>query len=123
MTIRLYFDEDSSRHSLARELRFRGADVITAIEAGMVGRADEQQLEWTASNGRALYSFNRGDFYSLHTTWLCEGRHLRASSSRDRACLWANRCGACCASPAPSQQKKCGTESNFSAAGAQACDL
>ena len=75
MTIRLYFDEDSSRHSLARELRFRGADVITAIEAGMVGRADEQQLEWTASNGRALYSFNRGDFYSLHTTWLCEGRH------------------------------------------------
>jgi hypothetical protein len=73
--IRLYFDEDSARHSLARELRFRGADVITPMDAGMAGRADEQQLEWAASNGRALYSFNRGDFYSLHTTWLREGRH------------------------------------------------
>jgi hypothetical protein len=73
--IRLYFDEDSARHSLARELRFRGADVITASEAGMAERADEQQLEWAASNGRALYSFNRGDFYSLHTTWLRESRH------------------------------------------------
>jgi hypothetical protein len=72
--IRLYFDEDSARHSLARELRFRGADVITAMEASMAGRADEQQLEWAASNGRALYSFNRGDFYSLHTVWLREGR-------------------------------------------------
>lgn len=25
MRVRLYFDEDSSRHSLARELQFRGA--------------------------------------------------------------------------------------------------
>jgi hypothetical protein len=32
------------------------------MEAGMAGRADEQQLEWAASNSRALYSFNRGDF-------------------------------------------------------------
>jgi hypothetical protein len=73
--IRLYCDEDSARHSLARELRFRGAEVITAIEANMAGRADEQQLEWAASNDRAIYSFNRGDLYSLHTIWLREGRH------------------------------------------------
>jgi hypothetical protein len=45
VTVHLYFDEDSSRHSLARELRFRGADVITAMESGMAGRADGQQLE------------------------------------------------------------------------------
>jgi hypothetical protein len=57
--IRLYFDEDSARHSLVRELRFRGADLVTAMEAGMAGRADGEQLEWAASNGRALYSFNR----------------------------------------------------------------
>ena len=49
--------------------------MITAMEASMAGRADEQQLEWAASNGRAIYSFNRGDFYSLHTNWLREGRH------------------------------------------------
>ena len=41
----------------------------------MAGRADEQQLEWAAANGRSIYSFNRGDFYSLHTIWLREGRH------------------------------------------------
>ena len=49
--------------------------MITTMEAGMAGRPDEQQLEWAASNGRALYSFNRCDFYGLHTTWLHEGRH------------------------------------------------
>ena len=75
MRICLYFDEDSARHSLVRELRFRGADLVTAMEAGMAGRADGEQLEWAASNGRSLYSFNRGDFYSLHTTWLREDRN------------------------------------------------
>ena len=74
MRVRLYFDEDSARHSLARELRARGADIATAQEAGMSGRTDEDQLEWAATHSRALYSFNRGDFYRLHTAWLREGR-------------------------------------------------
>jgi len=70
VTVRLYFDEDASRYSLARELRARGADVITAPEVGTLGKTDEEQLKWSASNGRALYSFNRAHFYSLHTVWL-----------------------------------------------------
>ena len=70
MRIRLYFDEDSARHSLARELRFRGADVVTAIETGMAQKTDEEQLEWAAANSRVMYSFNRGDVYGLHTAWL-----------------------------------------------------
>ena len=70
MRVRLYFDEDSARHSLARELRVRGADVTTAPDVGMAGRTDEEQLEWATAHGRALYSFNRGDFYHLHTVWL-----------------------------------------------------
>ena len=74
MRIRLYFDEDSARHSLARELRFRGADVLTAIETGMAQKTDEEQLEWAAANSRVVYSFNRGDFYGLHTAWLTAGR-------------------------------------------------
>ncbi len=74
MTIRLYFDEDSARHSLARELRFRGANVVTAIETGMAHQTDEEQLEWAAVNSRVLYSFNRGDFYGLHIDWLKAGR-------------------------------------------------
>jgi hypothetical protein len=72
--IRLYFDEDSARHSLARELRFRGADVLTAIETGMAQKTDEEQLEWAAAHSRVVYSFNRGDFYGLHTAWLKAGR-------------------------------------------------
>ena len=74
MRIRLYFDEDSARHSLARELRFRGADVLTAIETEMAQKTDEEQLEWAAANSRVVYSFNRGDFYGLHTAWLKAGR-------------------------------------------------
>ena len=74
MTVRLYFDEDSSRHSLARALRARGADVATAPDAGTLGKTDEEQLEWSTSKGRALYSFNRAHFYELHTAWLKAGR-------------------------------------------------
>ncbi len=36
----------------------------------MAGRSDEEQLAWASANGRALYSFNRGDFCRLHKTWL-----------------------------------------------------
>ena len=74
MNVRLYFDEDSSRHALARQLRARGADVTTTPETGTLGKTDEEQLEWSALNGRALYSFNRGDFYGLHKAWLNAGR-------------------------------------------------
>jgi len=72
--IRLYFDEDSAQHSLARELRARGTDVITTPEADRLGRTDEEQLTWAALHGRVLYSFNRGHFYRLHTIWLNENR-------------------------------------------------
>lgn len=74
MKIRLYFDEDSARHSLARELRVRGADVVTAVELGTCGQTDAQQLTWATNNARVLYSFNRGDFYGLHTVWLSSDR-------------------------------------------------
>ncbi len=32
------------------------------------------KLEWAAINGRALYSFNRSDFYHLHTIWVNQNR-------------------------------------------------
>ena len=72
MRVRLYFDEDSSRHSLVRELRARGADVVTVHEAGTGRKTDEEQLEWATLNARTLYSFNRGHFYRLHTAWVKE---------------------------------------------------
>lgn len=74
MRVRLYFDEDSARHSLVRELRVRGADLVTPLEVGTLYRTDEEQLQWAALNQRTIYSFNRGDFYRLHTGWLREGK-------------------------------------------------
>ena len=76
MRIALYFDEDSGRISLIRELRARNADVVSAVEAGLVGNwhDDETQLKWAARNGRAIFSYNRGDFYCLHTKWMELGR-------------------------------------------------
>ena len=47
---------------------------MSAMDAGAMGRSDERQLEWAAANGRAFYSFNRGDFYRLHARWLRGGR-------------------------------------------------
>jgi hypothetical protein len=74
MTIRLYFDEDSMRQALVQALRARAVDVVTALDVGMIEVADEEHLEWAAAQGRVLYSFNVGDFNSLHTAWLSQGR-------------------------------------------------
>jgi hypothetical protein len=46
-------------------LRSRGLDVITVAEAGMLGRSDQEQLNWAMLHNRVLYSFNVRDFYRL----------------------------------------------------------
>ena len=74
MTIRLYVDEDAVDKDLIQALRARGVDVITALEAGMIERQDEEQLEYAAVQKRVLYSFNVRDFYRLHTDFLARGR-------------------------------------------------
>jgi hypothetical protein len=68
--IRLYIDEDSMDQAFLQALRARGVAIRTAYEEGMVGRSDIDQLRWAATQGRVLYSFNVGDFYHLHTTFL-----------------------------------------------------
>lgn len=73
MTIRLYLDEDAMSDDLVQALRTRGVDVFTTADAGMVGSTDEQQLEYATSQGRVLYSFNRADFYAIHTSYLAQG--------------------------------------------------
>jgi uncharacterized protein with PIN domain len=74
MTIRLYFDEDSMEHDLVRALRVRGMDVITPLEEDMVHRHDDEHLEYATKQGRVLFSFNRGDFFRLHTEYLAQGK-------------------------------------------------
>jgi len=74
MTIRLYCDEDSLDHDLVRALRVRGVDVATALGEGMIARKDEEHLDYATQQGRAIFSFNRGDFYRLHTQYLKQGK-------------------------------------------------
>ena len=74
MTIRLYCDEDSLDHDLTRALRARGMDVTTALEENMIAREDEEHLDYATQQGRVLFSFNRGDFYRLHTRYLTQGK-------------------------------------------------
>jgi hypothetical protein len=74
MTIRLYFDEDTSDTDLLEALRIRGVDTVGARASGMSGRDDEDQLRWATDQNRVLYSFNRGDFYRIHSEWMRAGQ-------------------------------------------------
>lgn len=74
MTIRLYCDEDSVQHALVAALRKRDVDIQTSLEAGTTSQQDDRQLEYAATQGRAIYSFNVGDFCRLHSEWLAQAR-------------------------------------------------
>ena len=62
------------RNALVIALRARGVDVLTALEAGMIERSDEEHLDYATAQGRVLCSFNVGDFYRLHTTYITQGK-------------------------------------------------
>jgi hypothetical protein len=74
VTIRLYFDEDSIWHALVTALRARGIDVQTALDAAMIARTDEDHLAFATAQGRVLCSFNVGDFYRLHTSYMAQDK-------------------------------------------------
>jgi hypothetical protein len=59
---------------LVRGLRSRGIDVLTAAAAGMIRCKDAEHLSLATAQGRALYSFNVGDFHEIHTEWTSIGR-------------------------------------------------
>ncbi|RJP34547.1 MAG: hypothetical protein C4527_02050 [Candidatus Omnitrophota bacterium] len=70
MKISLYFDEDSMDKHLVRALRARNIKVNTALDAGMIQRADEEHLNYASSQNHVLFSFNVGDFYRLHSEFM-----------------------------------------------------
>ena len=65
MTIRLYLDEDTMDKALVSALRARGLDLLTAHEADMIERQDEDHLAFAAREARVLYSFNVADYCRL----------------------------------------------------------
>lgn len=71
--VRLYIDEDSMNRALVRALRSRNIDVVTALEFGMISKADLDHLTLATTEGRVLFTYNVGDYYLLHTAFLTEG--------------------------------------------------
>ena len=70
----LYLDEDTIKSALVKALRNADLDVITVVDAGMLGRSDEEQLNWSTQGKRVIYSFNIGDFCKLHRDYMVEGK-------------------------------------------------
>ena len=75
MQIRLYLDEDAMDSDLVHALRMHGVDVTTALDEGLIEHYDNDHLAFAASQSRALYSFNAGDYLALHSEYLTQGRH------------------------------------------------
>jgi hypothetical protein len=72
--IRLYTDEMIDVR-LAQELRRRGYDAESCQEAGRHNQRipDPDQLVYAASHGRAILSFNIGDYLGLDDQWKAAG--------------------------------------------------
>lgn len=85
--IRLYVDEDAEEHAVVQGLRVRGVDLLTTSEAQRLGATDAEQLPFAAALRRTLYSFNVGDFASLHREYLRQGmRHFGVVVIPDQRC-------------------------------------
>ncbi len=74
MNFNLYLDEDRIAGVLVAGLRRAGFDVVSCREAGRLGYADEEQLEFSTSLGRVLYSANVRDYARIHGEWLAIDR-------------------------------------------------
>ncbi len=71
--VRLYLDEDVHGR-VARALRLRNFDVVSAHETARLGLSDEEQLAQAAADGRALFTFNTADYVRLHLEWFRAGK-------------------------------------------------
>jgi uncharacterized protein with PIN domain len=60
----LYLDEDLSV-LVATLLRARGFAAVTTQEAGLLGRSDAEQLEFSVARQKVLLTHNRADFEAL----------------------------------------------------------
>lgn len=66
--IKVQLDEDVNP-LLARDLRDRGYDAISAGEANNLGLSDRDQLDYARAHGRAFLTHNRDDFLEIATEY------------------------------------------------------
>ena len=62
--IQFYLDEDIDV-AVGKMISAQGGGCVTARDAGMLGRADPDQLAYAAARGLAIVTHNRGDFAEL----------------------------------------------------------
>jgi uncharacterized protein with PIN domain len=71
--IKLYLDEDVSP-AIARVLRSRGYDVVSAHEVEMLAKSDEEQIEFASRTNRIIISFNSRHYSPLAKTYFFSGK-------------------------------------------------
>ncbi|MFM9961066.1 MAG: DUF5615 family PIN-like protein [Planctomycetaceae bacterium] len=71
--VRLYVDEDAGEDAVVKDIRARGIDVLTTVEANRLGTSDAEQLATAISLRRTIYTFNVGDFARIHSEYLEQG--------------------------------------------------
>jgi hypothetical protein len=101
----LYLDEDAMQRGLVTALRARWIDILTASDAGMINKSDEDHLRWATREHRLIYSFNMADYALLHRQWVARGQPLKRNHSRLPTTLFRRRTTAAIA--APSEQNDC----------------
>lgn len=72
--IRIFTDEDVYG-AIAPALRQCGFDAVSSPEADRLGATDEEQLEWAATEGRSIVTFNVAHFARLHGARLLDQKH------------------------------------------------
>lgn len=70
-----FFADEDVYGELAAILPTSGFDAVSAPEAGRLNESDPAHLESCHAHGRAIITFNVGDFAALHQVWLAAGKH------------------------------------------------
>ena len=73
LEVKLYLDEDLP-HYLAEVLRQKGYDAVNTIESSNLALSDKEQLKFATAQGRAILTFNIGDFANLSNKWYTQGK-------------------------------------------------
>lgn len=72
--LELYLDEDVSV-LLAELIRARGFVAETTVEAGNLGKSDEEQLQYAINQEKVLLTHNRVDFENLAKEYFENGKN------------------------------------------------